>query len=79
MGAEGRVRISSKGQAAMLELRALATRILDNNGAASPDDALDMAARFVRAVDPHERDRIVAALRRETGGQRLAFPAARQR
>jgi hypothetical protein len=72
MGKERRVRVGPRGEAAILEFRGLATRILDQS--AGPEEALDVAARFIRYVDGRERDRIVALLRREVGGTRLGFP-----
>lgn len=74
MGSGSRVRIGVAGRAALLEMRGLATRVLDSSAGADTDEALDVAARFIRTVDPRERDRVVLALRREVGGSRLSVP-----
>jgi len=71
MAFSGRIRIGQLGRAAVYEFRGLATRILGHD--ASPDEALDVAARFLRAVDPREREKIENGLRRELG-PRLTIP-----
>jgi len=69
---EKRVRLGTKGEANLLELRAFATRVLDR--AVDPDDALDVAVRFIHLVEKREGERVVAQIRRETG-PRLTLPS----
>ena len=51
----------------------MATRVLGHP--ARPDEALELAARFVRSVDPRERARVENELRRGAGpAPRLTVP-----
>jgi hypothetical protein len=71
MGGDLRLRIGPSGRAALHEMQALATRILDD--AADADAALVMVMRVLNHVDPREKERVVAVLRRERG-PRLTVP-----
>lgn len=63
--------VSAAGKSAVYELRAFATRLLERNTTA--EEALDIAARFVRLVDQKERERVEILLRRDAG-PRLTLP-----
>ncbi|MGH8980842.1 MAG: hypothetical protein ACRDWE_07475 [Acidimicrobiales bacterium] len=59
---EIRARFDSDGKAALYALREFAT--LGTLDDATDNEAVKFAARFLREVDPHERERVLAVLRR---------------
>jgi hypothetical protein len=69
------VRLDPSGSAALDELRGIATRVLGKH--ATYSDAVDVALRFHRAVDQHERARVMQALKQESTGARLLVPGSR--
>jgi hypothetical protein len=71
----GRIRAGPTGRAAVHEFKAFAMRILGREP--TTDEAFDLVARFIRAVDPREKERVENGLRRELGSPRLSFPERR--
>lgn len=69
------MRLDAKGAAALDELRGIITRYVDDR--VDYSETLDYVLRFHRAVDPRERERVVAELRRERAS-RFAFPGGQR-